>query len=116
MQRTLVVKLTNPDLDDREKDVIQAFDVDFISFSYVEAVQAQIKHDSQMFDIVCQNIKNDLGALDACINELRRCEQEGKELYAKFSMSFNFTKESDDEIQKKHDEVNVPTINFYNWA
>ena len=58
-----------------------------------------------MFDIVCQNIENDLGALDACIKELRRCKLEGKELYAKCVMSFNFTKDSDGKMRRKHDKV-----------
>lgn len=58
-----------------------------------------------MFDIVCQNIKNDLAALDACVKELRRCELEGKTLYAKCAMSLNFTKDIDDELKKRGGEV-----------
>lgn len=50
-------------------------------------------------------LKNDLGALDTCIKELRKCEQEGKELYAKFALSFKFTKNSVDELSKKRKEI-----------
>lgn len=58
-----------------------------------------------MFDTVCQNIKNGLGALDACIKEISGCEKEGNTLYAKCAIPFNFTKDSDNELQKKCDEV-----------
>lgn len=88
LQSTLTVQSTDLDPKDREKYLIQAFDVEFTSLSDVVLVQAQAKHDAQIFDTICQNIKNDLGALDARIKELRRYKQEGKALYAKCAMSF----------------------------
>ena len=60
-----------------------------------------------MFDTICQNIKNDLGALDACINKLRRCKQEGKALYAQYAMSFKITKDGEDWMKRKHNELKV---------
>lgn len=53
------------------------------------------------------SIRNDLGALYACIKELRRCEQEGKGLYAKCALTFKFTKEKDEELKKKYEELEV---------
>ena len=82
--------------------MIQYFDTEFTGLSHIEVIQAQTKNDAQMFDVVCQNLINDFGALYTCIKELRGCEQEAKALYENFSMSFNFMKEINDELQKKH--------------
>ena len=72
IQGDLIVKSIDSDPKDREKVVIQAFDVEFISFSEVAIDQAQEKHDVWMFDIVCKNIRNDLMNLDACIKALTK--------------------------------------------
>ena len=73
----------------------------------METIQEQAKHDAYMFGTIFQNIKNNLGALDACVKELRRCEQEGKLLYEKFTLTLNFTRDKDEELKKKHEELEV---------
>ena len=82
-----MVKTSYPNREDRSKVVIHAFDSKFTNFFEVAVAQAQTKHDAP------------------CIKELRRCELEGKKLYEKCTMSFNSTKDIDEELKKKHDEV-----------
>ena len=58
-----------------------------------------------MFEIVCKINRNDFGALDTCIKELGKCEHEGNALYAKCKLSFKITKDIDEELRKKLEEL-----------
>ena len=77
-------------------------------------MQAQTKHDVQMFDIICQNIRNDLLNLDYCIKSLRKCELEEKDLYEKCAMSFSFTNDIDSEkiaeVEALASQLSQPTV------
>ena len=51
---------------------MKIFDEDFITLEEVTSAQAQLKHDTTLFNIVYTNVRNDLKALDGSIKELRK--------------------------------------------
>ncbi|MGV7660181.1 hypothetical protein PJM47_30780, partial [Mycobacterium kansasii] len=66
-------------------------------------------HDSQMLNTIYQKIRNDLGTLNACVKDLRRSKIKGKTLYAKCTMSSNFTKYIDEDLRRRNEEVKALT-------
>ena len=64
------------------------FDAEFSALSNVAFVQAQIKHDSSLFDIVFMNVRNDMKNLSVCRKELRQSIKKGKKLYVQCSLAY----------------------------
>ena len=87
LHSTLAVQHTEENVEQRIHVVLKSFDEEFMNFLSVVEAKAQILHDANSFSTIYQNIKNDLISLDNCINELRKCQQDGKILYIKFTLS-----------------------------
>lgn len=62
----------------KEKKVIKVFDNEFTNLSKISSIKAQVAHDAQLFQVICQNIRNDLENLDVHIKELSICLERGK--------------------------------------
>ena len=84
---TLIVQHTELDPIQRAQLVLKYFHEEFTNFLNVVEVKAQISHDANLFSTICQNIKNNFVNLDTCIKELWKCQQEGKALYVKCTLS-----------------------------
>ena len=105
LHTTLTVQHTESDLKLRTQELLKSFNEEFTNFLNVAEVKAQISHDANLFSTICQNIKNDLVNLDTCIKELRKCQQEGKNLYTKCTLSYKTTKNMDSQIELKMSEL-----------
>ena len=68
-----------------------------------------MKHETQLFDIVCINVHNDLQTLDVCGKEMRRFLEEGNNLYGQYAMSFNYLKDINDEFSAQMNEIQALT-------
>ena len=71
--------------------------------------RCKMKHETQLFDIVCINVHNDLQTLDVCGKEMRRFLEEGKNLYGQYAMSFNYLKDINDEFSAQMNEIQALT-------
>lgn len=84
LHNTILVKMTEPDLENREKNFVQDFDVEFTQLFDIAPVKAQTLHDVEIFRKLCENIKDDLKNLHEKIKELKHYLTEGKKIYRKF--------------------------------
>ena len=75
-------------------------------------VQAQTKHDASLLDTIYTNIRNDTQILNVCIKELRQNIEEGKKIYAKFSLAYLLVQSFDDEIKGKVSELQNLIVNL----
>jgi hypothetical protein len=109
LQSTLIAKHIEVELEQRAQGVIKSFDDEFTNMLNIFEFEAQISHDANLFRNICQNIQNDLLSLDTCIKELQRCQQVGKVLYIKCTLSHKLTKYLDRKIQGNLSEMEALT-------
>lgn len=105
LHSTLTVQHIEVDLEQREQGVLKSFHEEFTNFLSVLEIKTQISHDANLFSTICQNIKNDLISLDTYINELQKCQQDGKILYIKCTLSYKLIKDIDSQIGGKMSEL-----------
>lgn len=87
MHNLIFVQISENDSQKKANKVLEEFDTQFKSLVEVATMNTQAEYDANLFRKVCNNGKNNLGKLDACIKELRMCVPEGKELYEKYALS-----------------------------
>ena len=71
MAKTMTPTITTSNIQQRATLLIKSFDNKFPTLSNVVIVQAQRKHDANLFDTICINVRNDMQKLNVCIKELR---------------------------------------------
>lgn len=84
---------------------MEDFDNHFSTLEEVTNTNLQTKCDATLFSTVCENIRNDKAVLDVCINDLRICNYEGKELYVKCALVHKFTQNISKVIREKENEL-----------
>ena len=75
--------------------MLKYFDEEFKNLLNFVKSKAHISHDANLFNTICQNIKNNLISLDTCIKELWKFQQDGKIVYIKCTLSHKLTKDID---------------------
>ena len=101
LHNTLVAKHIEASSEQRAKVVVKSFDDEFTNFLNVVESKTQFYYDANLFSTIFQKNWNDLPSLDTCIKELWRCQQVGKVLYIKCTLSHKLIKYLDSKIQGK---------------
>ena len=82
------------------------------TFDNVAAVPEYTKHNTNLLNTMCTNIRNDIEILNICIKVLRQSMEEGKKIYAKCNLAYLHLYSFENQIKGKIIELQMLTNNF----